>query len=105
MGECTEYEQLQKSPSFEEIAKEMTNGLGQWKNPKTIQNAFIDRGDLTKTNKVWFYLNNLVFKPSKYVSTVRQDHILLLYALVKGFELDVKRIIKKSILNYAKNNF
>ena len=29
MGECTEYEQLQKSLSFEEIAKELTNGLMQ----------------------------------------------------------------------------
>ena len=29
VGECEEYEQLQKSPCFEEIAQEMTNGLGQ----------------------------------------------------------------------------
>ena len=28
VGECVEYEQLQKSPSFEEIARELTKGFG-----------------------------------------------------------------------------
>ena len=40
-----------------------------------------------------------------HVSTVRQDHTLLLYAVVKGFELYVGRIIKESILDYAEKNF
>ena len=60
---------------------------------------------LTEINKVWFYLINSIFKPSKYVSIVRQDLVLQLYALVKGFELDVGKIIKEYVLNYAKNNF
>ena len=105
MGDWVEYEQLQKSLSFEEIAREITNGLGQWQRTKTICNAFIDRGNLTETNKVWFYLINLVFKPLKKVSTMRQDLTLLLYALVKGFELDMGRIIKESIQDYVENNF
>ena len=46
-----------------------------------------------------------MFKPSKHVSTVKQDRTLLLYSLVKGFELDLGKIIKESILDYAKNNF
>ena len=54
---------------------------------------------------VWFYLVNLVFKPSKHVSNVRQDHALLLCALVNGFELNVGKIVNESILDYAKNNF
>ena len=43
--------------------------------------------------------------PSNHFSTVRQDYALLLYALVKGFELDMERIIKDSILDYAEKNF
>ena len=105
MGECAEYEQFQKSLSFEDIARELTNGIGQLQRTKTIHNAYIDRGDLTETNRVWFHFINSVFKPSKHVSTVRQDHLLLLYVLVKGFELDVGRIIKESILDYAESNF
>ena len=65
----------------------------------------INRGDLTEVNKVWFYLINSMFRPSKHVSIVRQDYALLLYELVKGFELDVGRIIKESILDYTEKNF
>ena len=36
---------------------------------------------------------------------MRQDCALLLYALIKGFELDVGGIIKESILDYDENNF
>ena len=36
---------------------------------------------------------------------MRQDRTLLLYALVKGFELDVGKIIKESILDYVENNY
>ena len=60
---------------------------------------------MTEVTKVWFYLVNSVFKPSKHVSTVRQDRALLLYALVKGFELKVGKIIKESILDYAESKF
>ena len=58
------------SQNFEEIARKLTNGQGQWQRTKSILNAYIDRRDLTEINKVWFYLINLVFKPSKHVSTV-----------------------------------
>ena len=46
-----------------------------------------------------------MFRPSKHILNVRQDRALLIYALVKGFELDVGRIIKESILDYVENNF
>ena len=90
---------LKKSP------KELTNGLGSGRGPRPSKTPTSIGGDLTETNKVWFYLINSVFKPLKHVSTVRQDHALLLYALVKGFELDLGKIIKESILNYVENNF
>ena len=79
--------------------------MGQWQRTKTICNAYIDRGDLTEANKVWFYFVNSVLTPSKHVSTVRQDHAILLYALVKGCCLNVGKIVKQPILDYAENNF
>ena len=94
-----------KAQDFKEIARELMNGLGQWQRTKTFCNACIDRGDLTETNKVCVYLVNLVFMPLKQALTMRQDYTLLLYALVKGFELDVGRIIKESIFYYVENNF
>ena len=105
IGECNEYKKFQKNPNFEEIAKELTRDQGEWQETKTISNAFLDRGDLSEVNKVWFYLVNSIFKPSKHVSTVRPDPTLLLYAMVKGFELDVGKIIEESILDYVENKF
>ena len=70
-GYYVKYEQLQKNPNLEEIARELTDGQGQWKRTRTISNAFIKKGDLTKVNKVWFYLVNSMPNPSKHVSIVR----------------------------------
>ena len=36
---------------------------------------------------------------------MRQDCAILLYALVKGFSLNVGKIVEHSILDYADNNF
>ena len=44
-------------------------------------------------------------KPSKHVSTMRQDRTILLYALVKGYEVTIGRIIEESILDYVKGKF
>ena len=58
-----------------------------------------------KKCKVWFYFINSVLKPSKHVYNMRQDRVILLYALVKGYEINVGRIVEESILDYAKGNF
>ena len=105
VGECVEYDELQESPKFEEIVKELTNSLGQWQRTKTIFNAYINGGNLTKVNKVWFYFVNFVLTPSKHVTTMRQDRVILLYALVKGWNLNVGKIVEQSILDYAENSF
>ena len=39
-----------------------------------------------------------------HVSTVRQDHTIM-YALVKGYQVDLGRIVEDSILEYMKGNF
>ena len=46
-----------------------------------------------------------MLKPSKHVSIVRQVHTILLYALVKGYEFNVGRIVEESILDYGKGKF
>ena len=88
-GDYFDFEKLLKNLNFEEIARELTKGQREWMKTKTIYNAFLNQGELTEVNKVWFYQLNSVFKPSKHVSTVRQDRALLLYVLAKGFELNV----------------
>ena len=94
MSDCKEYDQLQKSLKFEEIIKKLTDSLGVRQRTKTIRNAYIDRGDLSKVVKVCFYFINFVLTPYKHVSTVRQDRSILLYALVKGLSLNVGKIVE-----------
>ena len=105
MNDCKEYEQLQENPKFEEIIKELTDGFRYGKGPKTIRNAYIDKGDLSEAVKVWFYFINFILTPSKHVFTMRQDRAILLYALVKRFNLNVGKIVEQSILDYPENNF
>ena len=54
---------------------------------------------------VGFYFINSILTPSKHVSKVRQDCAILLYALIKGFNLNVGKIVEYSILDYHENNF
>ena len=41
--------------------------------------------------------------PSKHLSTVRREEAILLYALLKGYKINVGKIIEKSILNYSES--
>ena len=47
MSDCKEYDHLQENPKFEEIVKDLIDGVGIWQRTKTIHNAYIDRGDLS----------------------------------------------------------
>ena len=63
------------------------------------------RRTLTEEATVWFYFLSLVLMPSKHLSTVRKEEALLLYPILKGYKMNVGKIIEKSILNYYYNNF
>ena len=43
--------------------------------------------------------------PSKHLSTMRRDKAILLYALLKGYKINVGKIIEKSILSYSKSKY
>ena len=42
--------------------------------------------------------------PSKHLYTVRREEAILLYALLKGYKINVGKIIEKSILGYYESN-
>ena len=42
--------------------------------------------------------------PSKHLNTVRRKEEILLYALLKGYKINVGKIIEKSILGYYESN-
>ena len=61
----------------------------------------IARGFLTKEAKVWFYFVSSVLLPSKHLSTVGRNEAILLYALLKGYKINVGKIIENSIMSYS----
>ena len=89
-----------KEPEHQKIVDLLTAGKGKWKGTKKTPFKSITRGDLTEEAKVWFYFISSILMPSKHLSTVRREEAILLYALLKGYKINMGKIIEKSILGY-----
>ena len=72
----------------------LTDGKGEWSSTKKNPYESIARGLLIEEAKVWFYFKESVLLPSKHLSTVRHEEALPLYALLKGYKINVGKIIK-----------
>ena len=81
----------------------LTIEKGKWKASKKTLYESIAIGALTEEAKVWFYFVSSVLLPSKHLSTVRRNEAILLYALLKGYKMNVGKIIENSITNYSKS--
>ena len=53
---------------------------------------------------MWFYFLASVLIPTKHVCTVREQEAVLLYAILKGYKVNVGAIIEKSIMKYHEGN-
>ena len=89
-----------KEPEHQKIVDLLTAGKGEWKRTEKTPFKSISRGDLTEEAKVWLYFINSVLMPSKHLIIVRREEAILLYALLKGYKINVGKIIEKSILGY-----
>ena len=99
----SKFKKLLENPNFKKIAKKLTDGkaqLGQGEGgPKTL-----NRGSLTEEAKVWFYFLASVLVPTKHLSTVREQEAIMLYAILKGYNLNAGTIIENSIMRYHEGN-
>ena len=95
---------LLKEPDYQNIVDLLTTRKGKWKGTKKTLYKSISRGDLTEEAKVWFYFISSFLLPTKHLSIVRRDETILLYALLKGYKINVGKIIEKSILSYSGRN-
>ena len=99
----SKFKRLLKEPEDQRIVDLLTVDKGKWKATKKTPYESIARGDLTKEAKVWFYFISLVLLPSKHLSIVRRNEAILLYALLKGYKINVGKIIENSILSYSRS--
>ena len=54
---------------------------------------------MTEEAKVRFYFVSSALLPSKHLSTVRKNEVILLYALLKGYKINVGKINENSIMS------
>ena len=99
----SKFKKLMNNPNCEKIAKRLTDEKGQWKKGKGEQET-LSRGDLTEEVKVWFYFLASVMVPTKHVCTLREQEAILLYAILKGYKIDVGTVIENSIMRYHEGN-
>ena len=99
----SKYKKLLKEPNHEKIVEFLTVGKGKWNATKKNPHESINRGSLIEEAKVWFYLIAYVIIPTKHLSTIREQEAFILYALLKGYKLDVGKIIESSIRCFHKN--
>ena len=99
----SKFKKLLKNPDLKKIAKKLTDGKAQLRQekgrPKTL-----NRGSLTEEAKVWFYFLASVLVPTKHLSTVREQEAVMLYAILKGYKINIGTIIENSILRYHEGN-
>ena len=92
-----------KEPEHQKIVDLLMAGKGKWKGTNKTPFKSIAKGNLTEEAKVWFYFISFVLMPSKHLSIVRREEAILLYALLKGYKINVGKIIEKSILGYSES--
>ena len=99
----SKYKKLLKEPNHEKIVEFLTVGKGKWNATKKNPHESINRGSLIEEAKVWFYLISYVIIPTKHLSTIREQEAFILYAILKGYKLDMGKIIESSIRCFHKN--
>ena len=96
---------LLKEPEYQKIVDLLTSGKGKWKATRKTPHESIARGSLTKEAKVWSYFVSSILFPSKYLSTVRNNEAIVMYALLKGYKINVEKIIENSIMSYYRSKY
>ena len=101
----SKFKKLLKELEYRKIVDLLTDGKGKWKAIRKTPHESITKGSLTEEAKLWFYFVGSVLLPSKHLNTVRKNEIVLLYALLKGYKINVGKIIENSIMSYYKSKY
>ena len=101
----SKFKKLKEKPDYQQIGELLTNGKGEWNSSKKNPFESIVRGSLTEEAKVWFYFLASILLPSKHLSTIRQEEAILLYGILKGYKINVGKVIEKSIMSYYQSKY
>ena len=83
----SKYKKLADSSNREKIARRLTDSKVKW-GQGMGEKKIINRGDLTEEAKVWFYFLASILVLTKHGCTVREQEAVILYAILKGYNLN-----------------
>ena len=100
----SKFKKLVKNSDHEKIIDLLTGEQGKGEATRENPHYAINRGSLTEEAKVWFYFLSSVILPTKYLCAVREQEEIILYALLKGYKMNVGGLIEGSIRGYHLSN-
>ena len=100
----SKFKKMVENPDHEKIIDLLTAGQGKWEATRKNPHYAINRGSLTEEAKVWFYFLSSVILPTKHLCAVREQEAIILYALLKGYKMNVGGLIEGSIRGYHLSN-
>ena len=84
---------------FEGLMQELTQGQGVWRrHPSMGEFTTFFMTALTLVAKVWYNFLFVKIKPSLHLSTMTKDKKILLYAMMKGLQFDIKTVIERGLI-------
>ena len=92
------------NPNYDKILNLLTAGQGKWEATKKNPHYAINRGSLTEETKVWFYFICYVIIPTKHLCSIKDHEAMILYALLKGYKMNVGGLIEGLIRGYHLSN-
>ena len=100
----SKFKKLVENPNHGKIINLLAAGQGKWEATKKNPHHAINRGSLTEEAKVWFYFIASVIIPTKHLCSIREHEAIFLYALLKGYKINVGKLIEGSIRGYHLSN-
>ena len=100
----SKFKKLVENPDNGKIIDLLTAGQGKWEATKKNPYHAIHRGSLTEEAKVWFYFIASIMLPTKHLCSIREQEAIILYALLKGYKMNVGSLIEGSIRGYHLSN-
>ena len=100
----SKFKKMVEKPNHGKILHLLIAGRGKWEATKKDSHHSISRGSLTKEVKVWFYFLTSVIVPIKHLSSVKEQEAMILYALLKGYKINIGSLIEESIKGYHASN-
>ena len=100
----SQFKKLVENLDHENIIDLLTTGQGKWEATRKNPHHAINRGSFTEKAKVWFYFLSSVILQTNHLCSMREQEAIILYALLKGYKMNVGGLIEGSIRGYHLSN-